>query len=31
MGINQIAVKPFPACHFTQACADAAIALASGA
>ena len=23
----QVAVKPFPACHFTHACADAAIAL----
>lgn len=25
--IDQIAVKPFPACHFTHGCADAAIAL----
>ncbi|HET9018932.1 MAG TPA: MmgE/PrpD family protein, partial [Acetobacteraceae bacterium] len=26
----QVAVKPFPACHFTHACADAAIALREG-
>src|SRR5207244_6613260 len=26
--LMQVAVKPFPACHFTHACADAAIALA---
>lgn len=25
--LMQVAVKPFPACHFTHACADAAIAL----
>jgi 2-methylcitrate dehydratase PrpD len=25
--VQQVAVKPFPACHFTHACADAAIAL----
>jgi 2-methylcitrate dehydratase PrpD len=25
--VMQVAVKPFPACHFTHACADAAIAL----
>jgi 2-methylcitrate dehydratase PrpD len=25
--VLQVAVKPFPACHFTHACADAAIAL----
>ena len=25
--INNVAVKPIPACHFTHACADAAIAL----
>jgi 2-methylcitrate dehydratase PrpD len=25
--LTQVAVKPFPACHFTHACADAAIAL----
>jgi 2-methylcitrate dehydratase PrpD len=25
--LKQVAVKPFPACHFTHACADAAIAL----
>lgn len=26
--IEQVAIKPFPACHFTHACADAAIAIA---
>ena len=26
--LMKVAVKPFPACHFTHACADAAIALA---
>jgi 2-methylcitrate dehydratase PrpD len=26
----QVAVKPFPACHFTHGCADAAIALVEG-
>jgi 2-methylcitrate dehydratase PrpD len=25
--VQQVAVKPFPACHFTHGCADAAIAL----
>ncbi len=25
--LNQVAVKPFPACHFTHGCADAALAL----
>ena len=28
--IMQVGVKPFPACHFTHACADAAIALRAG-
>jgi 2-methylcitrate dehydratase PrpD len=28
--VMQVAVKPFPACHFTHACADAAIALREG-
>lgn len=26
--IDQVAIKPFPACHFTHACADAAIIIA---